>query len=411
MSAMNVLVYDDYPEIAESLANKVRAVCDKANVTAVKRETFHELIGLMNRRRAKWRASENDIASIESTDVDEADVIVIDYDLLSYSEATDTTGSRLAYLLRCFTKCGLIIVLNQYGTNAFDMSLRSPSLDFADLHLGAVQIGNPGLWTGSLEGYRPWHWPVLPNARVNFEKCVEDVQENLDQPILDFLGLGRFIDWMPKGAHDFFLGSGKMESVRFSAFVKQARGGIESKDELPPEHMARVAAARLLALLNGLILPEQSILVDAPHLVSRFPSLIRGGDQNIHYWNRLCDPVNEEIDDLLVDVLTEHRFKRQHWLWRPVWYWPDINRDERIAEVKDPWRVKDVDWVFCENISRFIATALADDFRADVSPPFNKRFVFKRDSPEALKYVNQVGSGGPQDPLIVEYVPQAAFSV
>ena len=128
-----------------------------------------------------------------------------------------------------------------------------------------------GLWASSFEGYRPWHWPVLPNARVNFEKCVEDVQENLNQPILDFLGLGRFIDWMPKGAHDFFLGSGNMETVRFSAFVKQASGGIESKDELPPEHMARVAAARLLALLNGLILPEQSILVDAPHLVSRFP--------------------------------------------------------------------------------------------------------------------------------------------
>ena len=79
--------------------------------------------------------------------------------------------------------------------------------------------------------------------------------------------------------------------------------------------------------------------------------------------------------------------------------------------MKDPWIVKDVDWVFCENMSRFIATDLADDFRADVSPPFNKRFVFKRDSPEALKSETQAGSGGPQDPLIVDYVPQSAFSV
>ena len=411
MSTIQVLVYDDSPEIAESLADKVRAVCGNVDVTAVKRETFQELIELMNRRRAQWRADGNDLVLMESTDVDEADVIVVDYDLLRYSEAGDTTGSRLAYLLRCFTKCGLIIVLNEYGTNTFDMSLRSPSLDFADLHLGAVQIGNPGLWSGSFEGYRPWHWPVLPNARINFEKCVEDVRENLDQPILEFLGLGRFIDWMPKRAHDLFLGSGNMETVRFSDFVNRARGGIELKDELPPDNMARVATARLLALLNGLILPEQSILVDAPHLVARFPSLVRGEDQNIHYWNRLCEPLNEEIDGLLVDVLTEHRFKSQHWLWRPVWYWPDIARDERIAEVRDPWTVKDIDWVFCENISRFIPTTLADDFRADVSPPFNKRFVFKRDSLEALHYVDQVGSCGPQDPLIVEYVPQAAFSV
>ena len=411
MSTMQVSVYDDYPEIADSLASEVRAVRDTANVTAVSREAFQELIGLMTRRRAAWRTGERDMDSIESTEVDEADVVVVDYDLLLYSEKADTTGSRLAYLLRCFTKCGLIIVLNEYGTNAFDMSLRSPSLDFADLHLGAEQIGNPGLWTGSFEGYRPWHWPVVPNAREDFEKCVKDVQENPDQPILEFLGLERFIDWMPKRAHDFFLGSGEMETVRFSAFVKQAHGGIESKDELPREYRARVAAARLLALLNGLILPEQSILVDAPHLVSRFPSLVRDGFQNMDGWNRLCDPINEEIDDLLADLLTEHRFERRHWLWKPVWYWPDINRDERIPEVKDPWTVKDVDWVFCENISRFIPTALADDFRADVSPPFTKRFVFKSESPEAAKFVSKAGSGGPQDPLIVEYVPQAAFSV
>ena len=102
MSKMRVLVYDDNPEIADSLANKVRAVYDNANVAAVKRETFQELIGLMNRRRAKWRADGNDIASMESTDVDEADLIVVDYDLLRYSESGDTTGSRLAYLLRCF---------------------------------------------------------------------------------------------------------------------------------------------------------------------------------------------------------------------------------------------------------------------------------------------------------------------
>ncbi len=411
MSTIQVLVYDDNPEIAARLATKIRSVCDEANVTAVTRQAFQELIALMNRKRAAWRADEKDMALIESTDVDEADVIIVDYDLLRYSEAGDTTGSRLAYLLRCFTKCGLIIVLNEYGTNSFDLSLRRPSQDFADLHLGDVQIGNPGLWTSSFEGYRPWHWPSLPNARVNFEKCVEDVRQNLDARVLDFLGLKRFIDWLPKRAHDFFLGSGDIEAVQFGTFVKQARGGLESRDELPPEYMARVAAARLLALLNGIILPEQSILVDAPHLVSRFPSLVRDDYQDIHGWNRLCDPVSVEIDGLLADVLKEHKFEKEHWVWRPVWYWPDINRDERIPEVKDPWSVKDVEWVFCENISRFVPTALADDFRADVSPPFNKRYVFRIQSPEALAFVSQAGSGGPQDPLKVDYVPQAALSV
>lgn len=408
---MQVLVYDDNPEIANSLASKILAVYDNANVKAVKRENFQELIEVINRRRTSWRDGEDHIGSIESTDADQSDVIVVDYDLLRYSEKADTTGSRLAYLLRSFSTCGLIIVLNEYGSNTFDMSLRTSSLDFADLHIGDVQIDNPGLWTVPFEGYRPWHWPVLPNARASFEKCVVDVQENFDEPILEFLGLGRFIDWMPKQARDFFLGSERMETVRFNTFLKNARGGIESKDQLLPEYTARVVAARLVAFLNRLVLPEQSVLVDAPHLVSRFPSLLGDEHQEIADWNRLCDPINEEIDQLLSDVLKEHRFEKRHWLWRPAWYWPNINKDARIAEVKDPWTVKDVDWVFCENMSRYLPTTYVDDFRADVSPPFNKRFVLRRDSPEALKYVNKVGSGGPQDPLGVEYVPQAAFSI
>ncbi len=410
MNAMRVLVYDDNPEIAERLATRVRTVCGDANVAAVKRETFQESIGLLNRRRAAWRAGEIGAAQSESADVDKADVIVIDYDLLSYSDEGDTTGSRLAYLLRCFSTCGLIVVLNEYGTNSFDLSLRSPSASFADLHLGDIQIGNPGLWTRSFEGYRPWHWPSLPEARSDFEECVKDVQENLEEPILEFLGLNRFIDWLPKDARDFFHGSGNMEAVRFSDFVKRARGGVESKDELPPENMARVAAARLLALLNSLILPEQSIMVDAPHLASRFPSLVSEDYGDIHGWNRLCDPVSEQVDALLADVVKEHRFEKRHWFWRPVWFWPDISRDERIAEVKDPWSVDDIDWVFCENVSRFVPAESADDFRADVSPPFDKRFVLKQESPEALSLVGKIGSGGAQDPLVVEYVPQAAFS-
>ena len=410
MSKLQVLVFDDSLNVAKGLADKVRAVYD-ADVTAVELETFRELIEKVNQRRDKWRGEEGDFTPVEPIEVDDADVVIVDYDLLRYSETGDITGSRLAYLLRCFTKCGLIVVLNEFGTNTFDTSLRNPTLDFADLHLGAVQIGNPGLWTDSFEGYRPWHWPVLPNARENLEKCVEDVRQNLNTPVLDFLGLERFIDWLPKIAQDFFLDSGNMEAVRFDTFVKQSRGGIELKDDLPPEFMARVAAARLLVLLNGLILPEQSILVDAPHLVSRFPSLLRDESQDIHSWNRLCNPVNEGITELLADVLTEYRFKRQHWLWRPVWYWPDLNRDAGIDEVQNPWDVKDVEWVFCENLSRFVLAEFADDFRADVSPPFNKRYVFKRDTPEARRYLDQVDTDGPQDPLTVDYVPQVAFSV
>lgn len=411
MNTMKVLVYDDDPKIADRLASNVLAVCNNAHVTAVEGEVFRNTIRQINDRRTAWRSGSNEDSPIELTNADDADIVVVDYDLLSYFSGGDITGSRVAYLFRCFTRCGLIVVLNEYGINVFDMNLRRRSLDFTDLHLGAIQIGNPGLWTGSFEGYRPWHWPILPDAAVNFEKCVQDVLENQDQPILDFFGLISFVDWMPKEVYDIFLGVEEMDVGRFGTFLRHPRGGIEPKDELPIEFSARVTAARLLTILNGLILPEQSLLVDAPHLVSRFPSLLRGDGENIHYWNQLCDPLNENIDRLLESCLMEHRFKRQHWLWQPVWYWPDIAKDERITEVRDPWTITDVPWVFCEDTSRFVDVGLTDSFRADVAPPFDRRFVLARNLPEDSIPVGKVGSGEPQDPLTVEYVPQVAFSM
>lgn len=408
---IHVMVYDDLPHLAESWANTIQAAYSSANVTAVGPSAFQDLMAEITRRRNAGRSEGDEDIAIGSIDIDGADIVVVDYDLLRYSEVGDITGSRLAYLFRCFTNCGLIIVLNEYGTNTFDMSLRSPSHGFADLHLGEAQIGNPGLWTGSFDGYRPWHWPILPHARANLEKCVEDVLDNLDQPILEFFRLDRHVDWMPRRAHDFFLGSGDIETVRFETFVKKARSGIESKDELSLEYIARVAATRLIALLNNLILPEQSLLIDAPHLVTRFPSLIRNGEQDLDHWNRLCDPLGEGIDDLLKSRLAKTRFEKQHWLWRPAWYWPDIASDNGIDEIRNPWTVKDTDWVFCENVSRFIPAKYAVGFRADVAPPFNKRYVLKQKTPKTLAFMSKVGSKGAQDPLIVEYVPQAAFSV
>jgi len=409
MPSTSVLVYDDHGEIASALANRVRRAYPNASVTAASGESFQELLELINHRRSTWREDGDLTETSKLASIDKIDVVVVDYDLLGYSPGGDTTGSRLAYLLRCFSTCGFIVVLNEYGVNAFDYSLGGPWSDFADLHIGDIQIGNAGLWSPDFKGYRPWHWPIVPSARSNFEKCVKDVQANFDEPVFGFLGLESYIDWLPRHAHDFFYGSGSLESVRFSTFVEKARGGIEPKDSIPPEHAARVAAARLIAFLNLIVLPEQSIIVDAPHLVSRFPSLIGDAGHDLQSWNRLCDPVSSVVDDLLPGYLEQHRFQHQHWLWKPGWYWPEINKDTRISEVTDPWSATDLEWVFCENVSRFLPTRFGHAFRADVSPPFTRRYVVTTRSSGLEHYLEEVGSGGAQDPLVVDYIPQAAF--
>lgn len=407
MSTFGVLVYDDQSEIAEDLADEIRSACVDADVRTADSKDFNILLNLLNRRRAAWRVDgeECEKGLIEPHEVDEMAVIVVDYDLLSYSDTGDTTGSRLAYLLRCFSTCGLVIVLNEYGRNTFDASLSSPAEDFADIHVGAVQIGNPGLWNAKSEGYRPWYWPIIPDAYENFEKCVDEVTSNLDQPILDFFGLMDVIDWIPTKAREFLAGTKSIEDVTFESFIKSSRGGINDKDRLIPEQLPRVSAARIMALLNSIILPGQNVLVDAPHLVSRFPSLLLGERGSICIWNRLCNPEGREVGDLLSESLNAFAFQKPHWLWRPAWHWSKIFVDESVAEVRDPWTLEEFDWVFCENLSEFRSAKEAEEFYAIVSPPFVKRYVYRSKSQDAHITVDE----DPSDPSQVKYVPQTAF--
>ena len=385
MSSLNVLVYDDDNNVAERLARSIHeAFNGEAFVQPKGKEDFSDLLHLLHERRTEPSSEEIGGDRAESHEADEADVIVVDYDLRQYSSSA--TGSRMAYLLRCFSKCGFIVIVNQYGTNTFDLGL-SPGFssgfnnihfDFADLHIGDAHIGNPGLWRADFEGYRPWYWPIIPDARTNFEKCVNDVQEHLDESIIDFLGLNGVTDWIPGRARSFLSSGHDIREVTFRSFGESTHSGVGRKDELTHEQFPRVVAARIITFLNSVLLPEQSVLVDAPHLASRFPSLIREKHTDMNDWNMLCDLSLPDEDELLSEDFRKHKFQRSHWLWRPAWYWPKINRDEDIEEVKNPWSVHEVDWVFCENISQYVPKTFAQDFRALVSPAIHQAIRTQR---------------------------------
>lgn len=411
MDSINITVYDDVLEIAQGWASKIQDACSGANVDSATREDFESLLKEINRRRRAWRAEPDVVDRVGSHPIDDADVVVVDYDLFQFAAPLDATGSRIAYLLRCYTRCGVIIVLNQFGINVFDLSLGQPTQGFADVHLGNVQIGNVGLWKAQFEGYRPWYWPVVTDITADFERCVLDVQKNLDEPIVSFLGLERVIDWIPRRARRFLSRRKEIERVTFREFVETSVGGVTGRDKLIPEQIARVGAARIRLLLNAMIIPDQYCLVDAPHLASRLPSVIAREGNDMAMWNRLCVATNDEIDDLVIDHLERYRFKRHHWLWRPAWFWPEIRKDEGFAEVQAPWTQRDVDWVFCEDLSQFVPVEYAQQFQALVAPPFTSRFLFDRKSADAREYLRQSGSGKPDVLSGVEYVPEAAFSL
>ena len=413
MNPLNILVFEDVGNVASGWVKSIDGAYPAAAVEIANPDSFERLLQVANRRRNEWRKDNHGGGMVCEHEADNKDVVVVDYDLLQYSSTIDTTGSRLAYLLRCFTTCGFIVVLNAYGPNPFDLSLSNPSEDFADLHIDGRQIGNPGLWNTDCKGYRPWYWPVIPEAVKNFNRCVNEAEEHLDEPIIGFFGLDRVIDWIPWSAVGFLSGCGKpAEAVTFRNVAESVRSGTTGKDELISSQTARVATARVLTLLNSMILPEQNALVDAPHLISRFPSLMDDGVGNLESLNRLCDPVGSEVPNLLDERLAKYRFERSHWLLRPAWYWPALNRDDSIDEVRDPWKAGEAnaEWVFCENVSRFLPLETAQAFRALVSPPFMKRYVVNRYSQIAAEYVPELGAEGILDPLAAVFAPEAMLS-
>ena len=421
MTVLKIHIYEDEPNAAKHWADSIKEAYDEAKIDIAGKDNIRDLFQTLHSQRSQGGIQDVTREKLPIHSVDDADVVVLDYDLIEYWKGLtgDTTGSRLAYLLRCFTECGVIIVLNQYGHNAFDQNIGSPTDNFADLHIGGEQIGNPGLWRTPFNGYRPWHWPVIPVACENFRKCVDDVVENLEgndpKPLIEFLGLSRTIDWMPMHARNFLAGGEKpIEKITFNDFVNSSHGGIELKDRgrLQPRQVARVAAARIITLLNDIIFPAQNALVDAPHLASRFGSVFLGNKERIDDWNRLCNPTEPEVEELMHEILKNYRFPKPHWLRRPAWYWNDVNSEEGIEEVKNPWisMESQPDWVFCEDVSRFVQTKHTLSFRASVPPPFIKRYVCDKHSEEARHSINDTIEDAPTNLSQVEYVPQSAFS-
>jgi len=257
-----ILIYDDEPERARDFEGKLEKGLAKAdqsdNFDVVSLDTgeFQSAINKLERRRINFRQSEEIDFEGCSNDglkkIDNASIFIIDYDLLRSQEEKkkkgeeerkefstgSLTGEIVAYLARCFSRCKLIVGLNQYGGNPFDLTLRGDMDSFADLNLGEDQLSNPYLWKGDWlgsrrGGYRPWSWPNLSDSLHNFDKRIEQVQEKLDKPICEVLGFDpEVFQLLPREIVQFI---GKYQEdepshTTFRYFVTKSGNGLRSKD-------------------------------------------------------------------------------------------------------------------------------------------------------------------------------------
>jgi hypothetical protein len=338
---------------------------------------------------------------------DDAAILLLDFDLLAYDHLGVDTGERVAYLARCYSTCGYIIELNQFGEFWFDLTLRDHPESFADLNLGGGHIHNPGLWSEPFQGFRPWAWPLVPKAAVDLERRVKDVRSRLDHPILDFLGFPPdAISRLPRSVREYL---GSTDNPTFRDFVINSPLGLQPMDAVASDDfIARIASARLGKWLEFVVLPGQDILVDAPHLAHRFPSLL-AGQPILTSFNSTTSMGKNPAPGLRAKGIAPQQLKRNAWLSRPAWFWPTLANDEDIDEVGQPWNIVKPAYQFCEDVSRFLKESDTRQFVADVASPYVTRFVASPDS----AYAKRFGASIKRDPRSitgVTYGPAARLA-
>lgn len=265
----NILFFDDDEGLARRWAEKLERlpiVNRDFNVRHMKMDVFRQAHEELNERRGKARGEGKGHEADRRHHLDDIDILIIDFDLFKFDP--NVTAESIAYLARCYSRCGLIVALNQFNRRPhFDLTLKGHPESFADLNLHDSQVHDQGLWKEPWKGFRPWNWPLLPRALKAYENRIKEVSSVLDEPILAFLGLDRVGQLLPRSTVEFIESKGgKLEETTFRQFVERSQQGLQARDKpLDEASIARIAAARIHKWLDRLVLPGQDILVDAPH--------------------------------------------------------------------------------------------------------------------------------------------------
>lgn len=399
-------VFDDDGPAAKDYIDKllgVKTVKKQFTVEPLDEEEFKNSVTELRKRQRNLRVGKP--LNEEECSLDKTAVFVIDYDLLTKPVVESiSSGEDAAYLVRYFSKCGIIIGLNQFGTNPFDLTLRGHLGSHVDLNIGAKQIGQEGLWSSEWKQdvFRPWYWPNIINLLETLPSRIKDVLENFDVPLLETLGFEKqTIRSFDNSIAEYVVGRSKASlfDASFSKFVLDSGNGFKSKDTEAllkmkgeskdeyinqiKEYMARIAAARIIKWLERDVLSGQYILIDAPHLVIYYPSLLKGKPiiKDLNKTARLVTTKELNVDHA---VIAKFKFNKSHWLYRPAWFFSPMRGSEDIAEVLEPLKRTKLPYYFCEDTSCFQEGKNCTEFVSEVASDFKTRYI--RQSSKEVNY-------------------------
>jgi hypothetical protein len=406
--SMKVLILDDDQERAEEWQLKIGSITpNNVEVIVYDNEGVNEVISELHQKR--YQARKGNYQTVAT--LDDVDLLIVDYDLLGLDTEAGSawsTGAEVAYAARLMSRVGPIVVVNQYGTNSFDLTMRRTAPSYADLDLGSKHITSPDLWRDSnFEGFRPWHWPNLYKESVRFNELSQFVQEQLDSSVIKTIGLELSDFDSPKYISPELLArlglsrDGEMTFRQLLLGFEKENGrrqpnpisvfNILEKDaelvqNMPDDVLSRLGAAVLSHWIERLILPNQELIADAPHLAFQYPWVVRHYE-NPEAWSELAS-LGQATG--LIEEIEGYRVHPTCLASRPVYWSESVKREIKLPLDFSMQNVPNV--AFCEDASIFKEKSSCKAFPSDLQSFDRERWV-----------IDDLVSGGEK----VNYEPQA----
>ena len=365
---LHILVVDDHDSLAEAMKAKVEsALSSSAQVTAFTGENLKNAIHKLRQREREWKRDSDWRPRQYDTPLDLADILVLDYRLADlYGQHGYMTGEDLAALARRYSRAGPIVSVNRLGEQSFDLRLRAETETWAEMSVAHDDLRNRRLWSAEAEGlYRPWGWSSLEHLPELFDQRVEHALTHLNRPVAKSLGISKTqMDLMPRRVSES-LGEEPF-SITFEQVAIQRAFQSRGVPRPSQQHIARVAAAEVGKWLSHWVLPGQDILIDAPHLVARYPSLMEDGrtQRTQTSLNKLAQIANEGSLPLRATRIEDARFRPTFWLDRPAWWTELVLDNRRLDENSRPWEMEPLGYCFAEDTSMFHDPSECQPFQA-----------------------------------------------
>lgn len=348
-----------------------------------------------------------------STSFDGADIVLLDYGLTALKRSSGgprLTADHIAGYIRAFSNASYVISLNRLIDVDFDLKYLVGDFETkSDLALNTPHLEEPGLWTGIAKpgAFCPWYWPRLDMVAARRKKQIEILESQLDQPLLQILGMPdeviphishqaiAFLSPRAEGSeahsnldvrlttawHHFRSSNRTLVKNDREELVKSFGGDIKS-EEIPDDPrfrriVARVVAAELEFWFRRDIMGAQKVLIDAPHLQVRYP-FRTGGDGSPDIWNSTTVPGNAApygLDGQLFNEIPDKaKYIGQPWIDRPAFWLPVIERESGISALLES-NVRNNDIVFCEDTRRFLPRGNCFRFQTEIGKGIDVRYV------------------------------------